>query len=104
MIAEAGELHHVAVVVPSIAESLPFYREVLRMRASEVHEIAEHGRTAIRLERRDANEALKKLLKDKAISEDDEKRALDSVQKQTDAHIKQMDELAKHKEDEILKI
>ena len=69
-----------------------------------MHEIAEHGRTAIRLERRDANEALKKLLKDKAISEDDEKRGLDLVQKQTDLHIRQIDELAKHKEDEILKI
>jgi len=72
--------------------------------AKKVHEIAEHGRTAIRLERRDANEALKKLLKDKAISEDDEKRGLDLVQKQTDLHIRQIDDLAKHKEDEILKI
>ena len=72
--------------------------------AKRVHEIAEHGRTAIRLERRDANEALKKLLKDKTISEDDEKRGLDLVQKQTDLHIKQIDDLAKHKEDEILKI
>ncbi len=72
--------------------------------ARKVHEIAEHGRTAIRLERRDANEALKKLLKEKKISEDDEKRGLDQVQKQTDLHIRQVDELAKHKEDEILKI
>jgi len=69
-----------------------------------VHEIAEHGRTAVRLERRDANEAMKKLLKDKTISEDDEKRGLDQVQKQTDLHIKQIDEMGKHKEEEILKI
>jgi len=47
MIAEAGELHHVAVVVPSIAESLPFYREGLRMRAGEVHEIAEQRVRAV---------------------------------------------------------
>jgi ribosome recycling factor len=72
--------------------------------AKKVHEVAEHGRTAIRLERRDANEHLKKLLKDKAISEDDEKRALDQIQKQTDQHIRKIDEIAKHKEDEVLKI
>ncbi len=88
----------VRVPIPALTE------ERRRQLAKKVHEIAEHGRTAIRLERRDANEALKKLLKDKAISEDDEKRGLDLVQKQTDLHIKQIDELAKHKEDEILKI
>jgi ribosome recycling factor len=72
--------------------------------AKKVHEVAEHHRTAIRLERREANEALKKLLKDKAISEDDEKRALEQIQKLTDQHIKQIDEMAKHKEEEVLKI
>jgi ribosome recycling factor len=82
----------------------PLTEERRKQLAKKVHEIAEHGRTAIRLERRDANEALKKLLKDKTISEDDEKRGLDLVQKQTDLHIKQIDELSKHKEDEILKI
>src|SRR5213594_1569425 len=82
----------------------PLTEERRRQLAKRVHEIAEHGRTAVRLERRDANEALKKLLKDKTISEDDEKRGLDQVQKQTDLHIHQMDELAKHKEEEILKI
>ena len=41
MIAEAGELHHVAVVVSSIAESLPFYRDTLHMRAGTVHEVAD---------------------------------------------------------------
>jgi len=82
----------------------PLTEERRRQLAKKVHEIAEHGRTAIRLERRDGNEALKKLLKDKTISEDDEKRGLEQVQKQTDLHTKQIDELAKHKEDEILKI
>ena len=47
MIAEAGELHHVCVVVPSIAESLPFYREQLGMRAGEVHEIADQRVRAV---------------------------------------------------------
>jgi len=88
----------VRIPIPSLTE------ERRKQLAKKVHEIAEHGRTAIRLERRDANEHLKKLLKDKTISEDEEKRGLDTVQKQTDAHIKQIDELAKHKEDEILKI
>ncbi|HYS77707.1 MAG TPA: ribosome recycling factor [Candidatus Dormibacteraeota bacterium] len=82
----------------------PLTEERRKQLAKRVHEIAEHGRTAIRLERRDANEALKKLLKDKTISEDDEKRGLDQVQKQTDHHIQQIDELAKHKDDEILTI
>ncbi len=82
----------------------PLTEERRKQLAKRVHEIAEHGRTAIRLERRDANEALKKLLKDKTISEDDEKRGLDQVQKQTDHHIQQIDELAKHKADEILTI
>jgi len=82
----------------------PLTEERRKQLARKVHEIAEHGRTAIRLERRDANEALKKLLKEKKISEDDEKRGLDLVQKQTDLHIQQIDEMSKHKEDEILKI
>ncbi|HEX9427712.1 MAG TPA: ribosome recycling factor [Candidatus Polarisedimenticolia bacterium] len=72
--------------------------------ARRVHDIAEQGRTAVRLERRTANEAFKKLLKDKTISEDEEKRGLEAVQKATDLHIKQIDDLARHKEDEILKI
>jgi ribosome recycling factor len=88
----------VRIPIPALTE------ERRKQLAKKVHEIAEHGRTAIRLERRDANEVLKKLLKDKAISEDDEKRGLDLVQKQTDLHIRQIDELAKHKEDEILNI
>src|SRR6059036_2951302 len=68
----------IRIPIPSLTE------ERRRQLAKKVHEIAEHGRTAIRLERRDGNEALKKLLKDKTISEDDEKRGLDQVQKQTD--------------------
>ncbi len=82
----------------------PLTEERRKQLAKKVHEIAEHARTAVRLERREANEAFKRLLKDKTISEDEEKRALDQVQKQTDQHIKQIDDLAKHKEEEILKI
>lgn len=82
----------------------PLTEDRRKQLAKKVHEIAEHGRTAIRMERRDANEHLKKLLKDKKISEDDEKRALDQIQKFTDQHTKRIDDLAKNKEEEILKV
>jgi ribosome recycling factor len=82
----------------------PLTEDRRKQLAKKVHEVAEHHRTAIRLERREANDTLKKMLKDKTISEDDEKRALEQIQKLTDQHIKQIDELAKHKEEEILKI
>jgi ribosome recycling factor len=69
-----------------------------------LHKVLENHRTAVRNIRRDANEALKKLYKDKAISEDDEKRALDDVQKLTDEFIEKLDALGKAKEKEILEI
>ena len=67
-----------------------------------VHKLTEEGRSAIRQVRRDANERLKKLLKDHRISEDDEKKGLDEVQKLTDGHTKQIDELQKKKDAELL--
>ena len=63
-----------------------------------MHKLAEEGRNSVRQVRRDANERLKKLLKDHKISEDDEKKGLDEVQKLTDSHIKQIDELQKKKD------
>jgi ribosome recycling factor len=68
-----------------------------------VHKQAEEARNGVRLVRREANERLKKLLKDHAISEDDERRALDEVQKTTDAQIKAIDELQNKKDGELLK-
>lgn len=88
----------VRIPVPQLTE------DRRRQLAKKVHEVAEHHRTAIRLERREGNEALKRMLKDKTVSEDDEKRGLEQIQKLTDQHIKQIDEMAKHKEEEILKI
>src|SRR5438034_8146048 len=67
-----------------------------------VHKLAEEGRNAVRAVRRDANERLKKLLKDHKISEDDERKGLDEVQKLTDNHIKLLDELQKKKDTELL--
>ena len=63
---------------------------------------AEEGRNSVRQVRRDANDRLKKLLKDHKISEDDEKKGLDEVQKITDNHIKQIDDLQKKKDSELL--
>jgi ribosome recycling factor len=67
-----------------------------------VHKYAEEGRNGIRQVRRDANERLKKLLKDHKISEDDERRGLDDVQKITDQHIAMVDEVQKKKDSDLL--
>lgn len=66
--------------------------------------MTEDHRVAVRNIRRDANEAVKKLLKDKAISEDDERRALDDIQKLTDALIVKLDQVSKAKEKELLDV
>src|SRR3990170_1892446 len=67
-----------------------------------VHRLAEEGRNVVRQVRRDANDRLKKLMKDHQISEDDEKKGLEEVQKITDSHIRQIDELQKKKDGELL--
>jgi ribosome recycling factor len=69
-----------------------------------LHKILEDHRTAIRNVRRDGNEALKKATKDKKISEDEEKKALDEVQKLTDAEIKKMEEMSQAKEKELMTV
>ena len=66
------------------------------------HKQAEEGRNVVRQVRRDANDRLKKLLKDHTISEDDERKGLDQVQKTTDEHIKLIDDLQKKKDQELL--
>ena len=67
-----------------------------------VHKLTEDGRNSVRMVRRDANERLKKLLKDHKISEDDEKKGLEEVQKLTDNHIRQIDETQKKKDADLL--
>jgi ribosome recycling factor len=69
-----------------------------------LHNIVEQHRVATRNLRRDANEAIKKLVKDKLISEDAQRRAQDEIQKLTDETIKKLDEASKTKEHEILEI
>ena len=67
-----------------------------------VHKFAEEGRNGVRQVRRDANDKLKKLLKDSKISQDDERRGLDEVQKITDQHIGLIDDVQKKKDSELL--
>jgi ribosome recycling factor len=82
---------------------LPALTEERRKEMSKlVHKYAEEGRNGVRQARRDANDRLKKLLKDHKISEDDERRALDEVQKVTDQHIATIDDLQKKKDTELL--
>jgi ribosome recycling factor len=82
----------------------PLTEERRKQLAKQVHQMAEHHRVAIRQIRHDGNEKLKKLLKDKKISEDDEREGLKKIQELTDQHIRQVDQLAQKKEEEILKI
>ena len=64
----------------------------------------EHHRVSVRNIRRDGNEAVKKLLKDKKITEDDDKKAHDEIQKLTDACMEKLDQAARNKEKEIMEI
>src|SRR5215510_523264 len=72
--------------------------------AKHVHKVLEDHRTAVRNIRRDGNEFMKKQLKDKLISEDEEKKSLDEVQKLTDEFVRKLDDVAKAKEAEIMKV
>jgi ribosome recycling factor len=82
---------------------LPTLTEERRKELSKlVHKLSEEGRNAVRQVRRDANDRLKKMLKDSKISEDDEKKGLDEVQKLTDGHIKKIDDLQGRKDSELL--
>src|SRR5438105_519105 len=82
----------------------PLTEERRKQLAKQVHEFAEEHRTAVRNVRRDANDRLKKLLKDKTISEDAERDALDEIQKLTNNFISKIDELAKNKEQELMSV
>jgi ribosome recycling factor len=70
----------------------------------KLHAGAENHRVAVRNIRRDGNESVKKLMKDKKVTEDEEKRALDEIQKMTDSYMQKIDQAIKTKEKEILEI
>jgi ribosome recycling factor len=82
----------------------PLTEERRKELVKRLHGVAEHHRVAVRNIRRDGNEAVKKLLKDKKITEDDEKKAHDEIQKLTDAYMEKIDLASKSKEKEILEI
>jgi ribosome recycling factor len=88
----------IRVPVPSLTE------ERRREMVKHVHRLLEDHRTAVRNIRRDGNELVKKALKDKQITEDEEKRALEEIQRLTDDEIKKMEELSKGKEKEVLSL
>jgi len=82
---------------------LPALTEERRKEMSKlVHKYAEDGRNGVRTVRREANDKLKKLLKDHKISEDDERKGLDEVQKITDQHVTLIDDIQKKKDAELL--
>ena len=88
----------VRVPVPPMTEERR--REVVK----HLNKVLEDHRTAVRNVRRDGNDALKKLAKEKKISEDEEKRALEEVQKMTTDEILRMEELSRKKEAEVMQV
>lgn len=82
----------------------PLTEERRKELVKHLHAVAEEHRVGLRNVRREANEAIKKLLKDKLISEDDERRAHDEIQKLTDTEMQRLDQAAKVKEKEILEL
>jgi ribosome recycling factor len=86
----------VRIPIPALTE------ERRKELSRHVHKQAEEGRNVVRQARRDANERLKKLLKEHKISEDDERKGLEQVQKITDDHVRLIDDLQKKKDQELL--
>ena len=88
----------IRVPIPALTE------ERRKEMVKHLHKVLEDHRTAVRNVRRDGNDAIKKAMKDKKITEDDEKRSLDEIQKLTDDEIKKMEEMSKAKEKEVLEL
>jgi len=82
----------------------PMTEERRRDVVKHLNRVLEEHRTAIRNVRRDGNDVLKKLAKEKKISEDEEKRALEETQKMTDEEIRRMEELSRKKEAEVMTV
>jgi ribosome recycling factor len=82
----------------------PLTEERRKVLVKKLHGVAEDHRVAVRNIRRDGNEAVKKLFKDKKITEDDDKKAHDDIQKLTDACMEKLDQAARNKEKEIMEI
>lgn len=86
----------IRLTIPALTE------ERRKQFAKQVHEVAEEHRIAVRNIRHHSNDLLKKMLKDKEVSEDEERSGLEEVQKLTNTYIAKIDELSKNKEAEIM--
>lgn len=82
----------------------PLTEERRKEMVKHLHKVLEDHRTAVRNIRRDGNDAIKKALRDKKITEDEEKRSMDEIQKLTDGEIKKMEDMCKAKEKEVMEI
>ncbi len=82
----------------------PLTEERRKEMVKHLHKVLEDHRTAVRNIRRDGNDAIRKALKDKKITEDEEKRSMDEIQKLTDGEIKKMEDMCKAKEKEVMQI
>jgi ribosome recycling factor len=82
----------------------PLTEERRKQLAKHIGKVLEDHRMAVRNIRRDENDILKKMLKEKQISEDDERKAIEEVQKLTDLFVGKVEDLAKKKEEEIMKV
>jgi len=82
----------------------PLTEERRKEMVKHLHKVLEEHRTAVRNIRRDGNEAIKKALKDKKITEDEEKRSMEEIQRLTDDEIKKMEEMSKGKEKEVMQV
>jgi ribosome recycling factor len=88
----------VRVPVPALTEDRR--KEMVK----HLHKVLEEHRTAVRNIRRDGNDSIKKAMKDKKITEDEERGAMEQLQKLTDDEIKKMEEMAKGKEKEVMSV
>lgn len=114
--AGAGQAIDKALQKANLGLGISFDGKILRLTFPELTEerrrefvkyaqkLAEEGKVALRNIRRDTNDGFKKLLKDHSISEDDEKRAIDQTQKLTDDAVRNIDQLLKNKEKEIMEV
>ncbi len=82
----------------------PLTEERRKELVKQLHKVLETHRMSIRNVRRDANDTTRKLMKDKKISEDDDKRSHDEIQKLTDREIEKLDQASKAKEKEIMEL
>lgn len=82
----------------------PMTQEQRKDIAKNAKSMGEKAKVAIRNIRQDSNNAIKKLEKDKSITEDESKKAHDEIQKYTDEYVKKCDDMVKHKEEEVMKV